>query len=126
MNKLLWVLQVLLALAFLAHGILFLVPPPEIAVQMNAFLPRWFQLFLGIAEVLAAIGLTVPGVTRIQPQLVPAAAVGILIVTVSATVLHTVRGEYSSAATTVVLTLIAAFILHGRWKRLPITPRSQP
>lgn len=103
MNKLLWTLQVVLALVFLAHGFLFLVPPPEIAAQMNLFLPRWFQLFLGVAEVLAAIGLTVPGITRIQPWLVPAAAAGTMIVTASATVLHLSRGEYSSAATTVVL-----------------------
>jgi putative oxidoreductase len=122
-NKVLWALQILLALAFVAHGILFLAPPPEIAVQMNAFLPRWFQLFLGIAELLAGIGLTVPGVTRIKPALVPAAAIGVLIVTVSATVLHGVRGEYSSAATTLVLSAIAAFVAHGRSRRLPILPR---
>ncbi len=125
MNKLLWTLQVVLALVFLAHGFLFLVPPPEIAAQMNLFLPRWFQLFLGVAEVLAAIGLTVPGITRIQPWLVPAAAAGAMIVTASATVLHLSRGEYSSAATTVVLLLIAGFVLNGRWKRLPIAARAQ-
>jgi uncharacterized membrane protein YphA (DoxX/SURF4 family) len=56
MNTLLWVLQVLLAVAFLAHGWLFLMPPPEIAAQMNASLPRWFSLFLGVAEELAAVG----------------------------------------------------------------------
>ena len=88
MNIALWVLQVLLAAAFLAHGLLFLVPPPEVAVQMNAFLPRWFQLFLGVAEVLAAVGLPLPGLTRILPGLVPAAAAGVMVVTVSATVLH--------------------------------------
>jgi uncharacterized membrane protein YphA (DoxX/SURF4 family) len=58
MNIVLWVLHVLLAVAFFAHGWLFLSPPPEIAEQMNASLPRWFQLFLGVAEVLAAVGLT--------------------------------------------------------------------
>ena len=51
MNIALWVLQVLLAAAFLAHGLLLLAPPPEIAVQMYASLPRWFWLFLGVAEV---------------------------------------------------------------------------
>ena len=35
MNAFLWILQLLLAAAFLAHGLLFLSPPPEIAVQMN-------------------------------------------------------------------------------------------
>ena len=123
MNIILWLLQVLLALAFLAHGVMFLVPPPEIAVQMNAFLPRWFQLFLGVAEVLAAVGLILPGLTRIKPGLVPAAAAGVMMVTVSATVLHLWRGEYSSAATTFVLLLMAALVAAGRWRLRPIAPR---
>jgi uncharacterized membrane protein YphA (DoxX/SURF4 family) len=123
MNILLWVLQVLLALAFLAHGVMFLAPPPDIAVLMNAMLPRWFQLFLGVAEVLAAVGLTLPGLTRIMPGLVPAAAAGVMVVTASATVLHLWRGEFSSAVTTFVLLLIASFVGHGRWRRLPIAPR---
>ena len=33
-------------------------PPAAVAAQMNATLPRWFQLFIGVAEVLAGIGLT--------------------------------------------------------------------
>ena len=83
MNITLWVLQVLLAVAFFAHGWLLLMPPPEIAAQMTAQLPRGFWVFLGVAEVLAAAGLTLPGVTRILPWLVPAAAVGVVIVMVS-------------------------------------------
>ena len=86
MNIVLWILQVLLAVAFLAHGLLFLFPPPEIAALMNASLPRWFQLFLGVAEILAAVGMILPGVTRILPWLVTWAAVGIMIVMVSATI----------------------------------------
>ena len=70
MNILLWVLQALLALAFLAHGLLFLSPPAELVDQLNASLPRWFQLFIGVAEVFAAVGLTLPGLTRILPWLV--------------------------------------------------------
>ena len=50
-RPLVWVFQFLLAVAFLAHGLMFLFPPPEIAVLMNQTLPRWFQLFLGVAEV---------------------------------------------------------------------------
>ena len=123
MNITLWILQVLLALAFLAHGLLFLAPPPEVAVQMNALLPRWFQVFLGVAEVLAAVGLTLPALTRILPGLVPAAAAGVMIVMVSATILHLRRGEHSSAAITFVLLLMATFVAHGRWRRLPIAPR---
>src|SRR5258705_10138670 len=103
MNIVLWVLQVLLAAAFFAHGCLFIFPPAAMVEQMNASLPRWFQLFLGVAEVLAAVGLTLPGVARIQPWLVSAAAAGVMIVMMGATVFHLMRGEVSSALTTVVL-----------------------
>ena len=123
MNIMLWVLQVLLAVAFLAHGWLFLSPPPEIAVQMNASLPRWFQLFLGVAEVLAAVGLTLPGLTRIMPWFVTWAAVGIMIVTVSATAYHLMRGEISSAAITLLLFAMATFLAYMRHRVLPIAVR---
>jgi uncharacterized membrane protein YphA (DoxX/SURF4 family) len=124
MKILLWVLQVLLALAFLAHGVMLLVPPQAIAEQLNASLPRWFQVFLGVAEVLAAVGLTLPGMTRIQPWLVPLAAAGIMIVMVSATVFHLMRGEVGPAMTTIVLLAIATFVAYMRWRVAPIPPRA--
>ena len=123
MNVTLWIVQVLLALAFVAHGVMLLAPPPEIAVLMNEVMPRWFQVFLGVAEVLAGVGLTLPGLTRIMPGFVPAAAAGIMIVMVAATVLHLQRGEYSSAAITVVLLLLATFVAYGRWRLVPIASR---
>jgi uncharacterized membrane protein YphA (DoxX/SURF4 family) len=119
----LWVLQVLLAVAFLAHGWLFLTPPAAVVEQMNASLPRWFQVFLGVAEVLAAVGLILPGLTRVLPWLVTWAAAGIMIVTASATVFHLVRGENSSAAITLVLFVMAAFVAYARQRVLPIRSR---
>ena len=123
MNVVLWVFQVLLAAAFLAHGWLFLAPPADIAEQMNASLPRWFQLFLGVAEVLAAIGLTLPALARVAPWLVVWAAGGIMIVMVSATVYHIVRDEMSSAAITLVLLAMAAFVAYARYRIVPIHSR---
>ena len=123
MNIVLWVLQLLLAAAFAAHGWLFLSPPPEIVEQMNAALPRWFQLFLGVAEVLAAVGLTLPGLTRIMPWLVAWAADGVVIVSASATVYHLTRGELSSAAITFVLLVLATFVAYMRHRVLPIGVR---
>ena len=123
MNILLWLLQVLLAIAFFAHGYILLVPPPAIVEQMNASLPRWFQLFLGVAEILAAVGLTLPGITRIQPSLVSAAAAGIMIVMICATVFHVMRGEISSALVTLVLLAMATFVAFMRWRVAPIRPR---
>jgi uncharacterized membrane protein YphA (DoxX/SURF4 family) len=123
MNIVLWVLQVLLAVAFFAHGWLLLMPPPEIAAQMTAQLPRSFWVFLGVAEVLAAVGLTLPGVTRILPSLVPSAAAGVMIVMICATVWHLARGEYSSAGITTVLLVMATFTAYARWRLAPIRPR---
>ena len=123
MNILLWVLQVLLALAFFAHGLLFLFPPAAMVDQMNAALPRWFQLFIGVAEVVAAVGLTLPGLTRIQPWLVSCAAAGLMIVMISATIFHVTRGEVGSAITTVVLLALATFVAYMRWRVAPIPPR---
>ena len=124
MNIALWVLQVLLAAAFFAHGWLFLSPPPDIVEQMNASLPRWFQLFLGVAEVLAAVGLILPGLTRIMPWLVTWAAGGIMIVTASATAYHLMRGEISSAAITLVLFAMGTFVAYMRHRVLPIGVRA--
>ena len=123
MNLVLWVLQALLAVAFFAHGWLLLMPPAALVEQMNASLPRWFQLFLGVAEVLGAVGLTLPGLTRILPWLVTWAAVGISIVMVSATVLHVARGEMTSAAITLVLFAMAAFVAYMRHRVRPIPAR---
>src|SRR5687768_16954302 len=120
MNIVLWVVQVLLAVAFFAHGWLFLFPPAAVAEQMNASLPRWFSLFLGVAEVLAAIGLTLPGVTRIMPWLVTWAAGGIMIVMVSATIYHLIRGEFSSAAITLLLLAMATYVAYMRHRVIPI------
>jgi DoxX-like family len=55
MNIALWILQILLAVAFAAHGILFLAPPAEMVAQMNESIPPALRLFIGVAEVLAAI-----------------------------------------------------------------------
>jgi uncharacterized membrane protein YphA (DoxX/SURF4 family) len=115
-HRLVWVLQILLALVFLAHGAMMLFPPAEIAKLMNAEMPRWFQVFIGVAELLAAVGLTLPAITGIQSWLVAWAAGGLMIVMVSATIFHLTRGEYSSAATTVVLLAMATVVARARYQ----------
>jgi uncharacterized membrane protein YphA (DoxX/SURF4 family) len=124
MNVLLWILQVLLAVAFLLHGWLYLSPPPEILEQLNALLPTWFRIFIGVAEIVAAVGLVLPAATRILPKLTPAAAAGLMIVTLSAFVLHVTRSETGSAVITALLFALTAFVSYGRWKLRPISPRA--
>jgi uncharacterized membrane protein YphA (DoxX/SURF4 family) len=126
LNITLWVLQVLLALAYFVHGWLFLAPPAAMVQQMNAAIAPPFRIFIGVAEVLAAIGLTLPAVTRVAPWLVPSAAAGLSVVMVSATVFHVARGEMSSAIVTAVLLVLAVFVAYMRWKVMPILPRTAP
>ena len=123
MNIVLWIVQVVLAVAFFAHGWMFLAPPPEIAVLMNASMPRWFQVFLGVAEVLAAVGLILPGLARILPWLVTWAAVGIMLVMISATIFHLARSEWSSALVTLALLAMATYLAYMRARVMPIRAR---
>ena len=123
MNVLLWVLQALLAVAFLAHGWIFLFPPAGMVDLMNAAIPPAFRIFIGVAEVLAAVGLTLPGITRVLPWLIPLAAAGLMIVMLAATILHGMRGEVGSAITTAMLFIVATFVAYTRWKVNPILPR---
>ena len=63
-NVLLWVLQGLLALVFVAHGWLMVSPPAELVETINKSIGHNLSLFIGVAELLAAIGLILPGITR--------------------------------------------------------------
>jgi putative oxidoreductase len=91
--------------------------------QMNAAIAPALRLFIGVTEVLAAVGLTLPGITRVQPWPVVAAAVGLMVVMVCATVFHIGRGEWSSAVTTTVLLALLAVVAYLRWKVSPLLPR---
>lgn len=124
MNVALWVLQVLLAVAFLAHARLYLFPPAEMVAAMDAVIPATLRKFIGVAEALAAIGLTLPGITRIKPWLVPLAAAGLMVVMLGAVSFHTSRGEVAPAIITGILFVLCTFVAYMRWRVLPIRSRT--
>ena len=123
MHIVLWILQVLLAAVFVAHGWMLLAPPPDLLALMNEQMGAPFRIFLGIAEVAGALGLILPALTRVRPGLTPLAAASLAFVVLSATVLHLMRAEYGPAVTTTILCLLASFLAYGRWRLRPITPR---
>lgn len=123
MNIILWILQVLLAAAFAAHGWMLVSPPPELLPIMNEQLGVGFRLFLGVAEIAGAVGMLLPAMTRKMPWLTPVAAGCLAFVVASATVLHLFRGETGAAVTTAILFLLAAFVAYARWRVRPIAPR---
>jgi uncharacterized membrane protein YphA (DoxX/SURF4 family) len=121
MNIALWILQGLLAIYFLWHGWLFVAPPAEMAEMMNASIDPGFRIFVGVAELLAAAGLILPGLTRILPWLTPLAAAGLMIVTGSATILHLSRGEIGSAISAALFFVLVTVVAYMRWKVKPIS-----
>jgi uncharacterized membrane protein YphA (DoxX/SURF4 family) len=125
LNVTLWVLQVLLAAAYLAHGWLMVSPPAELLAMMNEQMGEGFRLFIGVAELLAAAGLILPGITRILPGLTALAAAGLMIVMSSATILHVVRGESESAVSAAVLFVLVTIVAYARWKVQPIAARKR-
>jgi hypothetical protein len=117
MNVVLWIIQVLLALLFLFTGGMKLVLPIEEMTKQTA-LPGLFLRFLGVVEVLGALGLILPGLLRIKPGLTPLAAAGLVIVMIGATVLSLKMGV-SAALIPLVTGLLAAFVAYGRWRLAP-------
>ena len=124
MRIVLWVLQVLLAVQFAFHGWIYLAPPAEMVDMINAMISPGLRIFIGVAELLAAVGLILPAATRILPWLTPLAAAGLMIVMASATVFHLSRGETGNAIFVAVLFVLAAFVAYMRWKVYPIAPRA--
>ena len=111
----LWIVQGLLAIIFLFSGGTKLVLPLE-AMTGPIPVPGLFLRFIGVAEVLGAIGLILPGVLRIRPGLTPLAAAGLVIIMIGATVLTLAGGAVALALIPLVVGVLAAFVAYGRWR----------
>src|SRR5947209_20190773 len=83
MKKTLWITQALLAALFLFAGGMKFVLPAETLTQQSS-LPAAFFRFIGVAEVLGAIGLILPALLRIRPVLTPIAASGLVLIMMGA------------------------------------------
>jgi hypothetical protein len=123
MTYALWIVQGLLAALFLLAGGVKLVLPLE-ELKGPVELPGPFLRFIGVAEVLGAIGLILPGLLRIRPGLTPLAAAGLAVIMIGATVVSLVGRELAAALLSVVVGLLAAFVAYGRWRLAPQRPRA--
>jgi putative oxidoreductase len=123
----LWIAQVVLAAMFLMSGFMKVAQPIDQLSQMlpwAAQVPEALVRFIGVAEVIGAVGLILPSLLRIQPKLTPIAAVGLVLVMLFAVVFHISRGETPVIGMNFVLIAIAAFIAWGRFKKASIAPKS--
>jgi len=125
MTYALWIVQGLLALIFLFAGGMKLVLPLDVLTEQMP-LPGLFVRFIGVAEVLGAIGLILPGLLRIRPGLTPVAAAGLVIIMIGATVLTLAGGDVALALIPLVVGLLSAFVAYGRWRLAPHRGLSHP
>ena len=127
LNIVLWIVQALLALAYVTAGVQKAFFSFDTLVQTIfwvAYVPHPLVRFIGASELLGAIGLIVPGATGIKPRLTTLAAAALTLIMASATVLHGVRGESVALPTTITLFLLDAFVAYGRWKLVPFSERN--
>lgn len=116
MNYALWIVQGLLALVFLfAGGTKLVLPIEEMTKEMP--MPGWFLRFIGVAEVLGALGLVLPRLLGIRPGLTPLAAAGLVIIMIGATVLTLQTMGVAMALIPFVVGLLSAFVAYGRRRR---------
>ena len=125
MTYALWIVRGLLALLFLWAGGIKLVLPLE-KLTGPVPVPGLFLRFIGVAEVLGAIGLILPGLLRIRPALTPLAASGLVIIMIGATVLTLAGGDVAPALIPLVVGLLSAFVAYGRWRLAPHRGSSHP
>ena len=122
----LWIAQLLLAAAYGLFGSMKATQPLDQLSQMMTWIPDMQPEFvrgLGVVEVLGAIGLILPSLTRIQPQLTVVAALCIVAHQLCAVALHVSKGEFNVLALNAVLIVLAAFIFWGRRTKAVIEPR---
>ena len=122
LNIVLWVLQVLMAIAYLNAGYLKTFRSiMEIATTIfwAPSLPELLVRFIGISELLGAIGLILPALFKIRPQLTALAAAALSLVMLLANIYHMVKGEFFVLPMTLAFLFVLAFIAYGRWKLSP-------
>ncbi len=119
-NVTLWMVQGLLASLFLFAGGMKLVLPIE-AMAGPVALPGLLLRFIGVAEVLGAVGLILPGLLRIHAELTPVAAAGLVIIMVGATVVTAMGGAIAPAVVPFIVGVLAASVAYGRAQSARLT-----
>ncbi|WP_010494731.1 DoxX family protein [Paenibacillus elgii] len=118
MNVVLWIVQGLLALGFMYSGWLkaFQYEAAKTSWTWVSDVPKDLVFFIGLAELLGAIGLILPQATKIVPVLTPIAAAGLAAIVLFGAVFHMMRGEYKEIVVNIIFLAFALFIAIGRLK----------
>jgi uncharacterized membrane protein YphA (DoxX/SURF4 family) len=118
MNIVLWILQVVLAGMFAMAGVMKSTQPREKLLPQMPWVDDFSAgtvKFIGVMELLAAIGLILPAATGIAPVLTPFAATGLAVIMVLASITHYRRKEPNAIAFNAVLLVVAVVVAWGRF-----------
>lgn len=121
-DRILWILQWVLGLYFVAIGVMhFIVPDglPDVMSWMYE-LSDTLHYVSGVAEILGGLGLILPSLTRVRPELTPVAAVGLIGVMIGAIIWHVGRDEFTNIGFNVVLAVLLGYIAYGRARLAPL------
>jgi putative oxidoreductase len=122
-HKALWVVQWVFGIYFIGVGVMHFVVPdglPELMSWMYE-LDDNLHLIAGVAEIAGGLGLILPGLTGIRPQLTVLAAVGLMAVMLGAVIWHSGRGETLQIATNVFNIVAMGYVAYGRSRLAPVT-----
>ncbi len=122
MNIVLWIVQVLLAIGFLMAGVMHGFQQERAKAQFKwpADVSPGLLTFIGICEILGAVGLILPALTGVLPWLTPLAALGLAVIMLLAIGFHAMRREYPNIVFNLILLVLAAFVAYGRWAIVPL------
>jgi len=112
-TRILWAVQIVLALLFLFAGSMKLILPIAALTQQMP-LAGWFVRFLGVAEVSGALGLILPGLFRTRQGLTPLAAAGLTIIMIGATVITVSSGGGKLALMPFLVGVLTALVAYNR------------
>ena len=118
MNIALWIIQALLALLFLFAGGMKLILPIEEMTQQIA-MPGLFLRFIGVCEVLGALGLVLPWLLGIRRGLTSFAAIGLVIIMIGATATTIIIGQVATSILPLMVGVLCLFVAYGRWRLAP-------
>src|SRR5690242_1863730 len=112
-STMLWTVQGLLAALFLFAGGMKLAMPVQVLTEQS-HMSGLFLKFIGLCEVLGALGLVLPGVFHVQEELTPFAAAGLVIIMTGATVITVGGGQFGAAIVPAVVGVLCMSVAHAR------------
>lgn len=124
-NRTLWTIQGLLAALFLFAGTSKLVMPIE-AMTAQIHLPGLFLRFIGVAETLGAIGIVLPGLFKVRPELTSLAAGGLVVIMIGAASLTLTTPTPIGALFPIVVGILCAIVAYGRIQIAPVYEARSP